>query len=61
MLSRAASLDYHTIISGLTAGNEASVRLHERLGFHYIGIFKEVGFKFGEWQDVLFYQYFFNK
>jgi L-amino acid N-acyltransferase len=60
MLSRAGSLGYHTIISGLTAGNAASVKLHERLGFRYIGIFKEVGFKFGEWQDVLFYQYFFD-
>lgn len=47
---------YHTIISGITGGNEASVKLHKKFGFEFIGCFKEVGYKFGEWQDVHFYQ-----
>lgn len=49
-------LQFHTIISGITSGNEVSVRIHERFGFEFIGTFREVGFKFGEWQNVDFYQ-----
>lgn len=49
-------LQFHTIISGITSGNEVSVRIHERFGFEFIGTFREVGFKFGEWQSVDFYQ-----
>ncbi|MFB5269830.1 GNAT family N-acetyltransferase [Paenibacillus enshidis] len=61
ILNRAAALGYHTVISGLVGGNEASRRLHEKFGFAYIGAFQEVGLKFGEWQDVHFYQLFVNK
>jgi len=56
IIRRAMELGYHTIIAGIAAGNESSVKLHTSLGFQYIGSFKEVGFKFGKWQDVLFYQ-----
>ncbi|WP_369899839.1 N-acetyltransferase family protein [Bacillus manliponensis] len=47
----------HTIIAGITRGNDISVKLHEKFGFTYIGCFREVGYKFEQWQDVLFYQY----
>ncbi|GED67818.1 N-acetyltransferase [Brevibacillus reuszeri] len=56
ILQRAAQLGYHTVISGIVGGNEASIALHQKFGFHFIGQFREVGFKFGEWQDVHFYQ-----
>jgi L-amino acid N-acyltransferase YncA len=56
ILKRAAELGYHTVIGGITGGNEISVKLHEKFGFEYVGCFKEVGFKFGQWQDVHFYQ-----
>jgi L-amino acid N-acyltransferase YncA len=56
ILERAQTLHYHTIIAGITAGNEVSVKLHEKFGFTLAGHFKEVGYKFGAWQDVLFYQ-----
>ncbi|MFB5761848.1 GNAT family N-acetyltransferase [Paenibacillus medicaginis] len=61
ILNRAATLGYHTVISGLVGGNEASRRLHEKFGFAYIGAFQEVGLKFGEWHDVHFYQLFTDK
>ncbi|MNO35842.1 N-acyltransferase YncA [compost metagenome] len=57
ILQRAAALGYHTVISGVVGGNEASRKLHEKFGFEYIGCFKEVGRKFGKWWDVHFYQY----
>jgi L-amino acid N-acyltransferase YncA len=54
ILHRAANLNYHTVIGGTVGGNEVSVKLHEKFGFEYVGCFKEVGLKFGEWQDVHF-------
>ncbi|WP_408009191.1 GNAT family N-acetyltransferase [Pseudalkalibacillus sp. A8] len=56
ILKRATQLGYHTVIGGIGGDNEPSVKLHERFGFEYVGCFKEVGFKFGKWQDVNFYQ-----
>ncbi|MCQ6264856.1 GNAT family N-acetyltransferase [Fictibacillus sp. WQ 8-8] len=60
ILKRAADLGYHTVISSITGGNEASVKLHKKFGFEFVGNFKEVGYKFDEWQDVHFYQLMLN-
>jgi phosphinothricin acetyltransferase len=38
---------------GITLPNPASVALHEALGFVPVGIYRGVGFKFGEWRDVM--------
>lgn len=46
----------HAVISVITAGNEASVRLHKKYGFTYCGTLKETGEKFGRWLDVDFYE-----
>lgn len=56
IIERAKQLDYHTIVSSIAGGNQASVTLHEKFGFFLVGKFREVGFKFGEWQDIHFYQ-----
>jgi len=48
--------DIHTVISVITAGNEASVRLHEEFGFRYGGTLYEVGEKFGRRLDIVNYQ-----
>ncbi len=48
--------DIHAVIGGVSLPNEASVRLHERLGFSKIGQFAQVGFKFGRWIDVGYWQ-----
>ncbi|MGZ4032322.1 MAG: N-acetyltransferase family protein [Tumebacillaceae bacterium] len=58
ILQRAEELDYHTVIAGITAGNESSVKLHAKFGFEQVGVFKQVGYKFDAWQDVHFYQLF---
>jgi L-amino acid N-acyltransferase len=42
----------HTLIARITHGNEQSIYLHERLGFSVIGTLREVGIKFGTFQDV---------
>lgn len=47
---------FHTAIGGVALPNEASVRLHERLGFEKVAHFKEVGFKQQRWVDVAYWQ-----
>ncbi len=56
MINQARELEYHTIIAGITEGNDTSVHLHEKFGFELVGKLREVGFKFGEWQNVLYLQ-----
>jgi len=41
-----------TIVAGIALPNEASVALHETLGFTLSGIERGVGFKHGRWVDV---------
>lgn len=43
-------------IAAITLPNEASVTLHERLGFSQIGTYEKVGFKFREWRSVGLWQ-----
>lgn len=43
---------YFKAYAGITLPNPASVQLHQRLGFEPVGIFKQVGYKAGAWQDV---------
>lgn len=41
-----------TVIAGIALPNDASIALHEKLGFTLSGIERGVGFKLGEWIDV---------
>ncbi|HEY1878085.1 MAG TPA: GNAT family N-acetyltransferase [Rhizomicrobium sp.] len=47
--------DIHRIFGGITLPNEASVRLHRSFGFEPVGIYREVGRKFGRFWDVAAY------
>ena len=47
---------FHSAIAGITLPNEASVKLHERLGFVSIGVVRDAGWKLDRWNDVAFYQ-----
>ena len=46
----------HVLIGCIDASNQASIALHQRLGFEHSGTFPQVGFKFGRWLDAAFYQ-----
>ncbi|WP_374398702.1 N-acetyltransferase family protein [Niveibacterium sp.] len=46
----------HAMIGGIDAANTGSIALHQRLGFKHVGTLPEVGFKFGRWLDLAFYQ-----
>ena len=56
LLRRAAALHKHVMVAGVDADNIASLRLHERLGFEKVAHFREVGWKFGRWLDLVFLQ-----
>ncbi len=43
---------YRTALAGIVLPNSASVALHEGLGFQSVGVFHHVGYKFGAWHDV---------
>ena len=46
----------HRALAGITVPNEPSVKLHERFGFKRVALFREVGFKFGTYWDVAWYE-----
>jgi L-amino acid N-acyltransferase YncA len=43
-------------VAGITLPNDASVALHESLGFKPVGIYRDFGYKFGAWHDVGWWQ-----
>ncbi len=43
---------FHVVVARIAEGNEASVALHESVGFEHIGVMREVGRKFGKILDV---------
>jgi phosphinothricin acetyltransferase len=56
LISCARAQDYHTLIGVIDSDNKASIAFHEKLGFRHGGTLSQVGFKFGRWLDVAFYQ-----
>ncbi|HWA10263.1 MAG TPA: arsinothricin resistance N-acetyltransferase ArsN1 family B [Opitutaceae bacterium] len=47
---------FHRAIGGIALPNEASVALHEKLGFRKVAHLTEVGRKFGRWIDVGYWE-----
>jgi len=56
LIGAARNLKMHTIIAGIEATNEASIKLHKSFGFEEVAHFKEVGWKFERWLDLKFLQ-----
>lgn len=50
--------DACAVIAGIALPNEASVKLHEKFGMRKVAHFHKVGFKFGRWIDVGYWQTF---
>jgi L-amino acid N-acyltransferase YncA len=46
----------HCVIGGAALPNPASVALHDKLGFTKVAEFRQVGFKFGRWIDVGYWE-----
>ena len=56
LIAAAREQEYHCMMAGIDSSNAASIRLHEQFGFQFCGRLKEVGYKFGNWLDLTFYQ-----
>lgn len=56
LIEAARNLGKHVIIGGVDASNEASLHLHQSLGFEQVAHFKQVGYKFDRWLDIVFLQ-----
>lgn len=56
ILKIAVDKGFHAIVALIVQGNEASERLHSKLGFELVGTMHEVGYKFDQWLDVLIYE-----
>ena len=47
---------FRNAFAGITLPNPASVRLHESFAFQSIGVYRNVGYKFGRWHGVEWWQ-----
>ena len=50
------ALGYRQATAGITLPNPASVGLHRAFGFAPVGVYRQIGYKLGEWHDVGWYQ-----
>lgn len=46
--------------AGITLPNDASLALHEALGFEEVGVYRDIGYKAGAWHDVVWLQLALN-
>jgi phosphinothricin acetyltransferase len=51
-----ATEDVHRVVAGVSQPNPASVALHLRFGFRQVGVFSNVGRKFGQYWDVAWFE-----
>ncbi len=54
LIDAARERGLHVIIAAIDAQNAVSIRLHASFGFQSVGCFKQVGFKFNRWLDVVY-------
>ena len=56
LFRKLVELGYYRAFAGIALPNDASVALHESVGFRRLGVYESVGFKFGAWRDVGWWQ-----
>ena len=60
LIDETKNIGTHALLSSITLPNERSVAIHEKFGFEKAAHFKEVGFKFGKWNDVGYWELIFK-
>jgi L-amino acid N-acyltransferase YncA len=60
LIDRGAEMNMHAMIAGISADNQISINLHHSFGFAEVAHFKEVGYKFGRWLDLKFFELMLN-
>lgn len=56
LIQRARLQEYRVMVGGIDSLNQTSIRLHEKFGFQKTASMPQVGYKFGRWLDLHFYQ-----
>lgn len=56
LIEEAQQQGYHVLIGAIDAQNQASIALHQKLGFQHAGTLSQVGYKFDRWLDLALYQ-----
>jgi phosphinothricin acetyltransferase len=56
LISRLRMKRFHAVIGGIALPNDTSIAFHVKHGFEKIAHFREVGFKFGKWIDVGYWE-----
>ncbi len=56
LLSRLHERGFRIAVAGMTLPNDASVGLHDALGFEPVGTYRRIGYKLGGWHDVAWMQ-----
>ena len=56
LLRLAKGHGHHTVIAVIDAEQPASVAIHAKHGFTQVGHFRELGWKFDKWRDVIYMQ-----
>lgn len=56
LLDRLRIRGMHLVVAGISLPNEASIRLHRKLGFKEAGCWLQAGYKFDRWVDLSYWQ-----
>ncbi|WP_447396467.1 N-acetyltransferase family protein [Staphylococcus aureus] len=56
LIVEAKAKGYRTLVAGIDASNEASIKLHQKFNFKHAGTLTNVGYKFDYWLDLTFYE-----
>ncbi len=52
LIVEAKAKGYRTLVAGIDASNEASIKLHQKFNFKHAGTLTNVGYKFDYWLDL---------
>jgi phosphinothricin acetyltransferase len=61
LIEQLAHLGKHSLIGVVTLPNPASAAFHKKMGFVQVAHLQQVGFKFGRWLDVGYWQRLLGK
>lgn len=56
LIVEAKAKGYRTLVAGIDASNEASIKLHQKFNFKHAGTLTNAGYKFDYWLDLAFYE-----
>jgi L-amino acid N-acyltransferase len=56
LMALATQHGFHSVVARIVGGHDASIALHEAVGFELVGTEREIGRKFNRWLDVVVMQ-----